>query len=63
MTPDPKETPTVTVPEAGRVLGISRGSAYEAARSGDLPTIRIGRRVLVPTALLLEMLGQSKPAA
>ena len=61
---DPAETPTVTVPQAARFLGISRGSGYEAARTGDLPTIRMGRRLLVPTARLLEMLGQTaSPAA
>ena len=58
MTLDPTETPTVTVERAAEVLGIGRGSAYEAARTGELPTIRIGRRLLVPTALLLKMLGQ-----
>ena len=67
MTLDPVKRPTVTVEESAEVLGISRGSAYEAARSGELPTIRIGRRVQVPTALLLKMLGQdashSNPAA
>jgi excisionase family DNA binding protein len=49
--------PVLTVEEAGRVLRISRNSAYEAARIGQLPTLRIGRRVLVPTAALLRMLG------
>lgn len=47
----------MTVEEAGTALGISRGSAYEAARSGDLPTIRIGRRLVVPTAALRRMLA------
>lgn len=62
MLPSPTEEPTVTVERAARELGISRGSAYEAARTGDLPTIRMGRRILVPTARLLELLGQA-PAA
>lgn len=39
---------TVTVPEAARLLGISRGAAYEAAHRGELPVIRIGRRMVVP---------------
>jgi excisionase family DNA binding protein len=39
-----------TVPEAGRLLGISRNGSYEAAKRGDIPTIRIGRRLLVPKA-------------
>jgi hypothetical protein len=49
--------PTVTVPEAGRICGISRNAAYRAAATGELPTIRIGRRLLVPTVQLLRMLG------
>jgi excisionase family DNA binding protein len=43
---------TYDVDEAGRLLGLGRGAAYEAARRGDIPTIRIGRRVLVPRAAL-----------
>ena len=65
--PDPNETPTVTVEEACKHLNISRGSGYAAAATGELPTIRIGRRLLVPTARLLAMLGADtapgRPAA
>ena len=46
-----------TVEEAGKVLGLSRASSYQAAARGDIPTIRIGRRLLVPIKgleLLLE---------
>lgn len=49
--------PTVTVEKAGEMLGISRRSAYRAAANGQLPTLRLGRRLLVPTAKLLHMLG------
>lgn len=49
--------PTITVEQAGEVLGISRRSAYRAATTGELPTIRLGRRLLVPTARLLDLLG------
>ncbi|WP_410558577.1 helix-turn-helix domain-containing protein [Actinomadura fulvescens] len=55
--PDPMAHPTISVPEAGRLLGLSRPSAYEAAKRGDIPTLRVGRRLLVPTAPLLDMLG------
>jgi excisionase family DNA binding protein len=48
---------TTSVPEAGKLLGIGRNAAYEAARRGDIPTIKIGKRVVVPTALLKRMLG------
>ncbi len=47
---------TLTVEEAGELLGISRQSAYRAA-AGELPALRVGRRLIVPTARLLEMLG------
>jgi excisionase family DNA binding protein len=48
---------TVSVEEAGRLLGISRGAAYRAATCGQIPTIRVGRRLLVPTARLHQLLG------
>jgi excisionase family DNA binding protein len=50
---------TLTVEEAGRLLGISRGAAYRAAACGQIPTIRVGRRLLVPTARLHQLLGLS----
>ncbi|MDP8931636.1 MAG: helix-turn-helix domain-containing protein [Actinomycetota bacterium] len=50
---------TLTVEEAGELLGLSRSSAYRAAAKGELPTLRFGRRLLVPTARLLAMLGLS----
>jgi excisionase family DNA binding protein len=50
-----------TINEAARMLGISRGSAYEAAKRGEIPTIRIGRRLLVPLAALERMLGSAAP--
>jgi excisionase family DNA binding protein len=53
---------TVSVEEAGQILGIGRSAAYEAAKTGQLPTIRIGRRVLVPLPMLKRLLevGQAK---
>jgi excisionase family DNA binding protein len=50
---------TISVEQAGKLLGLSRSSAYRAAARGQLPTIVFGRRRLVPTARLLEMLGVS----
>jgi excisionase family DNA binding protein len=51
------------VPEAGKLLGLSRNGSYEAARQGQLPTIRIGGRVLVPRVALLRLLDSVTPAA
>jgi excisionase family DNA binding protein len=50
---------TLSVDETAGVLGISRGSVYAGIRAGDVPSIRVGRRFLVPTALLAELLGLS----
>jgi excisionase family DNA binding protein len=47
--------PTLTIPEAARLLGISRSATYRAAAKGEIPTIRIGCRLLVPTAKLVRL--------
>jgi len=39
---------TLTVEEAARLLGISRSTAYECVRTGELPSVSFGRRVLIP---------------
>jgi excisionase family DNA binding protein len=51
--------PTVTVEHAAKLLGMSRSAAYRAAARGELPTIAFGRRRLIPTRRLLELLGLS----
>jgi excisionase family DNA binding protein len=54
------EKKTMTITEAAKVLGIGRNNAYAAARNGDdIPTIKIGKRILVPTAPLKKMLGEA----
>jgi excisionase family DNA binding protein len=45
------------VEQACHLLGISRSAGYRAATAGDLPVLRLGRRLYVPTAPLLAMLG------
>jgi excisionase family DNA binding protein len=42
----------LTVDEAATLLGISRAFAYEAVNRGEIPSIRIGRRILVPKGAL-----------
>ena len=50
--------PTISVPEAGKLFfGLARCAAYAAARKGDIPTIRIGGKIMVPVAPLAEKLG------
>jgi len=50
------ECRTIKIEEAAKVLGISRNTAYDAVKSGQLPTVKIGRRFLVPKAALDRML-------
>lgn len=50
--------PTISVPDAGRLFfGLARNAAYDAAKSGDIPTIRVGGRIMVPVAPLAAKLG------
>ena len=51
---------TLTVPDAGRrYFNLSRNASYEAARRGDLPTIRIGRLLRVPVVALERKLEET----
>lgn len=46
-----------SVPEAAELLGLGRSAGYAAAKTGQLPTIKVGRRLLVPFVKLDELLG------
>lgn len=54
---------TVSVPEAGKILSLSRNSSYEAAKRGEIPTIRFGSKLRVPTAALRKMIDHPAVAA
>jgi excisionase family DNA binding protein len=47
---------TFTVEEVGRMLGVSRNTAYACARSGEIPVVKLGNRLVVPKAALMRML-------
>ncbi len=51
----PLKSRTVSVQQAGEILGISRMAAYKGIWSGDIPHIKIGRRIRVPLAVLNEI--------
>jgi excisionase family DNA binding protein len=53
---------TMTVQEAAKRLGIGRNGAYEAARNGQIPTIQIGKRLLVPVVALEQKLANAGAA-
>jgi excisionase family DNA binding protein len=48
---------TLSVDEAARLLGVSRSAMYEAVRVGTLPSLRLGRRIRIPTGRLLQAVG------
>jgi len=51
--PEPR---VATLDEVARILRISRNGAYQAAKRGDFPTVRIGKRILVPLAAIERLL-------
>ncbi len=53
------ERVTLSVEEAAEVLGISRGHAYAAVKDGEIPSIRLGDRLLIPITSLTRMLANS----
>ena len=50
------EKETLTVKEAAKVLGIGRSLAYRLANDGTMPTLRLGRRILIPRQALAQLL-------
>ncbi len=60
---DPVDTPLlVAVPDAARLLGIGTTFAWELVRAGDIPSVKLGRRVLVPRSALERLAGAPAPA-
>ena len=49
---------TFTADEVAAILGIGRASTYEAIRTGVIPALRFGRRIVVTRATLAELLGE-----
>ena len=58
-----EEAMTLSVEHAARLIGVSRTTAYRLVRDGELPGIKVGRRVLVLKKPLMEMLGAEEDAS
>jgi excisionase family DNA binding protein len=56
----PDERLTYEVPEAGAMVGLSRNASYDAAKRGEIPTIRFGGRLKVPKAAFHAMLARAE---
>jgi excisionase family DNA binding protein len=60
--PNKTTNPTVlTVVEVAKILRIGKISAYQAIERGEVPSIRIGRRILIPRFALEQLL--TRPSA
>jgi excisionase family DNA binding protein len=51
-----KKCQTHSIDETGRILGIGRSAAYAAVARGEIPSIRVGKRLLVPREALRRLL-------
>jgi excisionase family DNA binding protein len=63
--PDPEQQPTISAEEAFPLLGIGRSAGYELIRAGSfpVPVLRLGRKIRIPTAKLLAVLGLDAPSS
>ena len=51
---------TLSVEEAAKVLGIGRNLCYDRVKTGEIPAIKIGKRLLVPRRALEKLLADPK---
>jgi excisionase family DNA binding protein len=56
----PREPLVLTVAEAATLLGVSRAFAYELVARGQLPVLRLGRRIVIPKAALFQMVDAAR---
>jgi excisionase family DNA binding protein len=53
---DPIQTPTMTVEEVAELLGTGRTATYDAVHRGEIPCIKVGRKLVIPTAAVRRLL-------
>jgi excisionase family DNA binding protein len=56
LVPEAANQPTMQVDDVAKALGLSRAAAYNGVQTGEIPSIRVGRRIVVPTAAVRRML-------
>jgi excisionase family DNA binding protein len=57
--PAVEQSLTVSIPEAANLVGISPNHAWRLVQTGELPSIRLGRRVLVPRSALVDLVERA----
>jgi len=53
----------LTVNETAQLLGISRNAAYQGVRCGEIPSFKVGKRILIPRIAFEKMLQEPKNAS
>ena len=49
---------TLTVSETAKLLGLSRNSTYQGVLTGEIPCVKVGKRILIPRLALEKMLAE-----
>jgi excisionase family DNA binding protein len=49
----------LSIEDVAQILGLGRSTTYESARRGELPTLRVGRRILIPVSAFSKWLNQA----
>lgn len=57
MIPNPVQSPVLSVAETAELLGLGKEATYRAIAKGEIPSVRIGKKILVPTTQILSLLG------
>ena len=58
---DPFESPTMTVEDLAELLQCGRTATYDAVRRGEIPSFKVGRRFIIPTAAVRRQLALDDP--
>ena len=56
LVPEAANQPTMQVDDVAKALGVSRATVYTGVQTGEIPSIKLGRRIVVPTAAVRRML-------
>lgn len=59
---NPEDRPTLSVDEYAEVMEVGRSTVYASITAGEVPVIRVGRRIRIPTAAVRRMLQLDSPA-
>lgn len=53
------ESAVITVNECSKLLKLSKGSIYQGCLTGEIPHVKVGRRILIPRIAIQKLLGEA----